>query len=126
MKPLTICVVLGAVVLAGCGGEDGKQTEVKSAAAIPVSAVAASEQQWPATYEATGTVRAATAATVSARIMSSVLKVDVQVGDRVREHQLLITLDSREIDTGRHRAEAGLAEVKTLPHAGKSAAISSL
>ena len=119
MKTLKICVALGALALAGCGGEDGRQPEgARSAAAMPVSAVAAEEQQWPATYEATGTVRAAPAATVSSRIMSSVLKVDVQAGDRVREHQLLITLDSREIDTGRHRAEAGLAEVKAaIPEA---------
>ena len=43
--------------------------------AVQVSAVAT--QDWPATYEATGTVRARTTATISSKVMGYVQQVSV-------------------------------------------------
>jgi RND family efflux transporter MFP subunit len=48
---------------------------------------------------------------VSSKIMAYVRQVSVQVGDRVREGQLLITLDSEDLDAGVRRTEAADAEV---------------
>ncbi len=76
-----------------------------------VAAVAA--EDWPATYEATGTVRARTTATISSKVMGYVQQVSAQVGDHVREGQALITLDARDLDANLRRAEAGRAEVES-------------
>ena len=76
-----------------------------------VAAVAS--QDWPAAYEATGTVRARTTATISSKVMGYVQQVSVQVGDHVREGQPLITLDARDLDVSLRRAEAGRAEVES-------------
>jgi RND family efflux transporter MFP subunit len=70
-------------------------------------------QDWPASYEATGTVRARTTATVSSKVMGYVQQVSVQVGDHVRQGQALITLDARDLDVSLRRAEAGGAEVQS-------------
>ena len=70
-------------------------------------------QDWPASYEATGTVRARTTATISSKVMGYVQQVSVQVGDRVRQGQTLITLDARDLDVSLRRAEAGGAEVQS-------------
>ena len=50
--------------------------------------------------------------------MAYVRQVAVQVGDRVREGQLLVTLDSQDLDTNVRRAEAADAEVMSaIPEA---------
>jgi RND family efflux transporter MFP subunit len=52
-----------------------------------------------------------------------VRQVTVQVGDRVREGQLLVTLDSQDLDTNVRRAEAADAEVvSAIPEADNGVA----
>src|ERR1017187_240391 len=99
--------------LAG-GGEGPKEKPAASPApAIGVSAVTAITETWPSMYEATGTVRARTSAVISAKLMGYVREVKVQTGDRVREGQLLVTLDTRDLDISSRRAEAAREEVRT-------------
>jgi RND family efflux transporter MFP subunit len=74
-------------------------------------------------YEATGTVRARTGAVLSSKVMAYVRQVAVQVGDHVREGQLLVTLDSQDLDTNVRRAEAADAEVvSAIPEADNGVA----
>jgi RND family efflux transporter MFP subunit len=69
-------------------------------------------------YEATGTVRARTATVLSSRVMAYVRQVEVQVGDRVRAGQLLVTLESQDLQANVRRAEAAEAEVRSaIPEA---------
>ncbi len=106
-----------AIWLAGCG-EAPKENAVAASQPIAVSAVTASTETWPSIYEATGTVRARTSAVISARLMGYVREVKVQAGDRVREGQLLVRLDTRDLDVSSRRAEAAREEVRTsLPEA---------
>ncbi|MFY9727158.1 MAG: efflux RND transporter periplasmic adaptor subunit [Bryobacteraceae bacterium] len=111
-------------LMSACGGADsGPKTTVSNAPAIEVQAATASIEQWPNVYEATGTVRARTAAVVSSKIMAYVRQVAVQVGDRVREGQLLVTLDSQDLDTNVRRAQAAEAEVASaIPEADNGVA----
>lgn len=105
--------ILFSILLAACGGSD-KLTEAAGAPApIPVRVAAASVSDWPATYEATGTVRARTVAILSSKVMSYVQQVAVSVGDRVREGQTLVTLDARDLETNVRRAEAARAEAQS-------------
>jgi RND family efflux transporter MFP subunit len=100
------------VALAGCG-EAPKEKAVAVSQPIAVSAVMASTETWPSIYEATGTVRARTSVVISARLMGYVREVKVQAGDRVREGQLLVRLDTRDLDVNSRRAEAAREEVRT-------------
>ncbi len=124
MKKLSL-VLLAAGLLGSCGGTRIPTVEANAgqAPAVRVTTAAVSEQEWPATYEATGTVRARTTATIAGKLMGYVQQVAVNPGDRVREHQLLILLDARETDTARHRAEAAVAEIRAaLPEADQAEA----
>jgi len=104
-------------MLSGCGGSK-PHPKAADAPAIPVQAATVSIQQWPNVYEATGTVRARTAAVLSSKVMAYVRQAAVQVGDRVQEGQLLVTLDSQDLDTNVRRAEAADAEVASaIPEA---------
>jgi membrane fusion protein, multidrug efflux system len=98
--------------LAGCG--EALRDEEPTASSVPpvaVSTVTAATEAWPSIYEATGTVRARTTAVISAKLMGYVREVKVQTGDRVREGQLLVTLDARDLDLSSRRAEAAREEV---------------
>src|ERR1039458_4610480 len=99
--------------LAGCGEAPKEKPAASPAPAIGVSAVTAITETWPSIYEATGTVRARTSAVISAKLMGYVREVKVQTGDRVREGQLLVTLDTRDLDISSRRAEAAREEVRT-------------
>lgn len=101
------------LALSGCGSG---RTHTKAAANSPAVSVQVAEvriQDWPDAYEAMGTVRARSAAVMSSRVMAYVRQVAVQVGDRVREGQELVTLDAQDLDVNVRRAEAADAEVRS-------------
>ncbi len=117
-------IVPAALWLAGCG-EAPKQSKETAPAAAPVavSVVAAESQTWPSIYEATGTVRAKTSAAISAKWMGYVREVKVQTGDRVREGQVLVVLDARDLDSVLARASAGREEARAaVPEADSGVA----
>ncbi|MBZ5608571.1 MAG: efflux RND transporter periplasmic adaptor subunit [Acidobacteriia bacterium] len=91
---------------------------------IRVETVAVTETDWPSTYEATGSIRARTTATISSKLMGYAREVRAQIGDRVREGQPLVVLDARDLDTSVARAEAGREEVKSaIPEAESAVAL---
>jgi len=103
--------VLGAgLVLAGCGTEVHKAEPV--VAPVRVQTITATEEQWPDTYQAVGTVRARTAAVIASQVMASVREVRVQVGSRVSPGDALVSLDARSLDADYRRAEAGRDEAR--------------
>ncbi|HLK49435.1 MAG TPA: efflux RND transporter periplasmic adaptor subunit [Bryobacteraceae bacterium] len=106
----TIFALLPAMVLISCSREEAARPKPAKTTSIPVSVAAVSMQSWPDVYEATGTVRARTAATLASKLMGYAQQVSVQVGDRVREHQVLVTLDAQDLEANLRRAEAGRAE----------------
>ncbi len=111
-KHLLIPIPL-ALWLAACGTAPKEKPAGSAAPAMQVSAVTAATETWPSVYEATGTVRARTAAVLSAKLMGYVREVKVQAGDHVREGQLLVTLDTRDLDVNSKRAEAAREEVRS-------------
>ena len=101
------------LALAGCGSETRRKDTAASAPAVVVRTIAATAEQWPAGYEAVGTVRARTAAVISSKVMATVLEVRVQAGDRVREGDPLVTLEARDLEANYRRAEAGREEARS-------------
>jgi membrane fusion protein, multidrug efflux system len=98
--------------LAGCGEAPREESSAAKAPVVTVPAVTAATETWPSIYEATGTVRARTSAVISSKMMGYVREVKVQTGDRVRQGQLLVTLDTRDLDVSSRRAEASREEVR--------------
>src|SRR5262249_22528642 len=100
------------LLLASCGGETVRPPTAPQAAPIQVKTVIVAESDMPSTYEATGTVRARTVATISAKLMGYAREVRAQIGDHVREGQTLIVLDAREMESNVSRAQAAREEVR--------------
>src|SRR5437763_3416769 len=122
MRPYYALAVLP--FLTGCGSEPELKAVITPVTRMRVETVAAAETDWPSTYEATGTVRARTTATISSKLMGYAREVRAQIGDRVREGQTLVVLDARDLETAVARAEAGREEVKsTIPEAESAVAL---
>jgi RND family efflux transporter MFP subunit len=116
-------VLASAAILGGCGGGESRPQTASSTAPVPVETVTVVSQQWPDVYEAIGTVRARTAAVLSSKVMAYVQQVAVQAGDRVREGQLLVTLESQDLDANVRRVEAAETEVRSaIPEADNGVA----
>lgn len=107
-----ILIISSAGWFLSCGGEH-PTSEAAKLPPVPVKVATAAEVEWPAIYEAAGTVRAHTAATLSAKVMGVVEDFRVDAGDRVKAGQVLVTLDARDLEAGYRRASAGLAEASS-------------
>jgi RND family efflux transporter MFP subunit len=112
MKP-HLLLPIPVLLLTSCGNEQPRRSAQPQTAPAAVQVAAVATEDWPATYEATGTIRARTTAAISSKVMGYVQQVNAQVGDHVREGQALITLDTRDLDANLRRAEAGRAEVES-------------
>jgi RND family efflux transporter MFP subunit len=122
MKKPTLVLIPFLIWLAGCG-EPPEVSSTARSAAVSVHVVNATVQQWPVIYEATGTVRARSSAIIAAKWMGYVREVKVQVGDRVREGQLLVVLDARDLDASANQAAAAREEVRNgFPEADSAVA----
>jgi RND family efflux transporter MFP subunit len=102
-----------AVVLSSCGRDETRRVEAAPAAPVAVQVATVSLEERPVVFTATGTVRPAAAVTISAKVMGYVQQVHVRAGDAVREGQLLVTLDSRDLDSNVRRADAGRKEAES-------------
>ncbi len=122
MRNRALWLIPSTLWLAGCS-ESPREVASSKTPPVAVSVVPVAEQQWPSIYEATGTVRARTSAVIAAKLLGYVRDVKVQAGDRVREGQLLVTLDARDLDVNSRRAEAALDEVRSsIPEADNAVA----
>ena len=123
MRIIFIPVLASVAILSGCGGGETHTKAAPNAPAITVESVTVCSQEWPDAYEATGTVHARTVAVTSSKVMAYVRQVAVQVGDRVKEGQELVTLDAQDLDANVRRAEAAEAEVRSaIPEADNGVA----
>src|SRR5438105_15888791 len=86
------------ILAAGCAVTLPEKDISEAPSTVTVQVTPAANEEWPVVYEATGTVRARTAAVISARLMAYVREVKVETGDHVREGQMLVTLDARDLD----------------------------
>jgi RND family efflux transporter MFP subunit len=72
--------------------------------------VAVRDTLLPVTIEAAGTAEPYQSAVLSTRVMATVEAVTVREGDRVAAGQVVVRLDTRDLDARQAQVEAGLAE----------------
>jgi RND family efflux transporter MFP subunit len=123
MTKLLFIPAVCAILLAGCSDAPKEKTASAVANNVAVSTIAVAMDAWPSIYEATGTVRARSAAAISARMMGYIREVKAQGGDRVREGDVLVSIDTRDLDIGSRRAETAREEVRmAVPEADSAVA----
>ncbi|HVC00382.1 MAG TPA: efflux RND transporter periplasmic adaptor subunit [Candidatus Dormibacteraeota bacterium] len=97
------------LVLSGCGGAaPAKAPAPEVVSGLRVDTVRM--ETIPNEVAAPGTVASVRTAQIAARVMGTVEQVTVHEGDRVRQGQLLITLDDREFAARYAAAKAGIVK----------------
>ena len=104
-----------ALLALGCTSAAPEERPARTGAVEDVPAFRVSPTEAAAHYRAAGTVRAARRAEVATRLMGRVEAVRVRAGDRVRQGQLLVTVEQASLAAARQQAAAGLDQaVATL------------
>ena len=102
-------ILISAWFAASCGG-GGHEGQQETLPTVSVQAAQAVTAEWQSYYEAVGTVRARTSATMSAKVMGYVREVRVDAGDRVSAGDTLVVIDSRDLEAAYQQAAAGREE----------------
>lgn len=112
MKNTIRVLVLGSLAVAACGQPEAIEPAAPSEAVAEGSTLLVASLSRPALLEATGTAEPWAEATVSTRLMGSVIEVAVREGDRVHQGQVLVRIDARDLEAKGTQVAAGLAEAE--------------
>lgn len=110
---LSLLVAFGTASCGGGGQASGAQPR-GAARAIPVAVVAVAPRDLARSVVVTGPVEPVRTIGVNSLLAGTVLAVHAQEGDRVRKGQLLAELDARETGAQFERAQAVLANARTV------------
>ena len=110
--------VLAFIVAISAGGcaATAPQT-ARENPAVTVTVVRATVGDISSSFEAGGVVRSRATALIASRLMAPIAQVHVHAGDRVRRGTTLVTLDARDIEAEKSRAEAGSASATEVARA---------
>ena len=106
-RSAALLVLLGTSGCTSATPED-RATTAAAIEAVPATRVAPAEAVGH--YRAAGTVRAARRAEVATRLMGRVEAVHVRAGDRVRQGQLLLTVERASLTAAQEQAAAALEQ----------------
>lgn len=116
MKPMkTIKFILPALVFSllfiSCGTDKTAHTEDNS---LPISVHVnqVNENSTSAVLSVSGKIQAVSSADLSTRMMGYVKDVHVNVGDRVKKGQLLVSINATDLQAKRAQVNAGITEAK--------------
>jgi RND family efflux transporter MFP subunit len=101
-------VMATALALASCSGGHGAAAPDRRAP-VDVAVQAATLEAGARAFDVGGQVRARTTATIVSKLFAEVQEILAQPGDRVRAGQVVVRLDSRDLQAQRAQAEAGVA-----------------
>ncbi len=108
-------MLIAALLLAGCGSKEEPTATVVSAApqhTIQAAVFEARQTAVPVRVEVTGQVTAIFQATLSSRIQGTIDTLLVREGTKVSQGQVLIKLDSRDLQADLARANADVENTK--------------
>ncbi|MGS0527203.1 efflux RND transporter periplasmic adaptor subunit [Zobellia nedashkovskayae] len=109
-KNYSIAAVLTlTLALASCGGKETKAV-ADNAPAVPVQVRAVAENTENSFVTASGKIEAAKSANISTRMMGYVDKIYVKVGDKVKNGQLLLSVNNADVSAKLAQVNAGITE----------------
>jgi RND family efflux transporter MFP subunit len=104
-----LALLAGGPVLPGCAEHEAERRAPAAARVRTEEVVARTET---ATAEAVGTLRATREATISGKVMGTVIEIRKNAGDPVREGEILLVIDSRDVKGQVMQAEGALAQAR--------------
>jgi multidrug efflux pump subunit AcrA (membrane-fusion protein) len=118
VKHSVIGFVLAALAGASCASQPPQTANDRGAVTVAVDRVDARDVA--SSFEAGGIVRARATALIAGRVMAPITQVHVNPGDHVRRGAVLVTLDGRDIQANKERAEAASLSAAEAAHAAEA------
>lgn len=116
---ITVAFLAITLLVVSCGNDDKKKV-ADSSPAVAVTTSAVSEDSSNPFLTVSGKVEAVKSADISTRMMGYVDKIYVQVGEKVQNGQLLLSINNSDISAKLAQANAGITEAQTaFANAGK-------
>lgn len=107
-----ITLFSASIFITSCGSEDKKAVKDNSPA-IKVTVSNTTENSNNPFLSVSGKIQATNSADLSTRMMGFVTKVHVNVGDKVRKGQLLISINNSDLQAKKAQVNAGIAKAQT-------------
>lgn len=107
------------ITIAACSGS---APESRESAAVRAEVLTLQPERIAELREAPGSIRAIDSADLSARAVGNVSAIHVKEGEQVQKGQLLVTIDTRELDAQARRAGAAGSEVASAIAGAEAAA----
>jgi RND family efflux transporter MFP subunit len=109
---ISILIITGSF-LSSCGQNDDPNKALAPEKAIKVEVVKVENKKLHHYIKASGQLQAVNSANLSTRFMGFVKSLQAQTGDQVEKGQLLMTLNSKDLQAKRAQAAAGIAQAKS-------------
>ena len=107
-----ISLIVASLFITSCGNEDKKVvTDNSPVINVKVSQVAIDNNSQ--FLSVSGKIQASNSADLSTRMMGYVKKVHVNVGDKVRKGQLLVSINNTDLQAKKAQVNAGITQAKT-------------
>lgn len=114
-KGMMMVAVIGAIIfIQGCSGNSSGEPGVLKDSVVNVSVATANSVTAGPAITASGQVEAAQTASISTRIMGYITRVNVKVGDAVKQGQLLFTVSSTDIQAKRAQTDAAVMQAEAV------------
>lgn len=114
MKPTTLALLFTLTLIPACSSSSARNAQQAQAAspapALPIDAVNVELRELQRTVEAVGTLDPNEEVTVSNQVEGTVQKIFVDLGDAVRQGQVIAHLDTRELELAVHQQAAALQQ----------------
>jgi multidrug efflux pump subunit AcrA (membrane-fusion protein) len=113
-------LLLFAIVLAGCASNEAASVKATGPQVMAVSTAQAASRTVPASFEETGTFIADETSDIAPLVPGRVLATPVNVGDFVKQGQVVCELDHRDAELRLEQARAQLNEATSAMHQAQS------
>jgi multidrug efflux pump subunit AcrA (membrane-fusion protein) len=120
MNRLVLTALLSMVMLTGCGGNRPTAAAATAPQKISIATAAATSKTVPASFEETGTFAADETSDIAPLVAGRVLATPVNVGDFVKQGQVVCELDHRDAELRLEQARAQLNEATSAMHQAQS------
>ena len=109
-KKAIAILIVASIVFISCGGD--KKEQVASLPAIPVKVAGISDNNTSPYVSASGKIEAENSANLSTRMMGYVTKVNVKVGQKVSQGQLLVSVNNTDLQAKKAQVNASITQAQ--------------
>ena len=106
-----IAFLSASIFITSCGSEE-KKAAIDTAPAIKISVNKVAVNSNSQFLSVSGKIQAANSTDLSTRMMGYVKKVHVNVGDKVRKGQLLVSINNTDLEAKKGQVNAGIIQAK--------------